>query len=43
MNPAINLGVVLFGVVTMVAMATSPQLLDVVWLSAVVAVAAVVA
>ena len=31
-------GVVFFGVVAMVAMVTSPQLLDVVWCSAVVVV-----
>ena len=31
-------GAVFFGVVAMVAVATSPQLLDVVWRSAVVAV-----
>ena len=33
--------VVLFGVAAMVAVVTSPQLLDVVWCSAVVVVAAV--
>ena len=35
-------GVVLFGVVAMVAVVTSPQLLDVVWCSAIVAVVVVV-
>jgi len=35
-------GVVFFGVVAMVAVVTSPQLLDVVWCSAVVGVVAVV-
>ena len=34
-------GVVLFGVVAMVAVVTSPQLLDVVWCSAIVAVVVV--
>ena len=34
-------GVVFFGVVAMVAVVTSPQLLDVAWCSAVVAVAVV--
>jgi len=34
-------GVVFFGVVAMVAMVTSPQLLDVVWRSAVVVVVVV--
>ena len=34
-------GVVFFGVVALVAVVTSPQLLDVVWCSAVVAVAVV--
>ena len=33
-------GVVFFGVVALVAVVTSPQLLDVMWCSAVVAVAA---
>ena len=33
-------GVVFFGVVALVAVVTSPQLLDVIWCSAVVAVAA---
>ena len=33
------IGVVFFGVVAMVAVVTSPQLLDVVWCSAVVVVA----
>ena len=36
-------GVVLFGMVAMFAAVTSPQLLDVVWCSAVVVVVAVVA
>ena len=36
-------GVVLFGVVAMVAMVTLPQRLDVVWCSAVAVVVAVVA
>ena len=36
-------GVVFFGVVAMVAAVTSPQLLDVVWCSAVLVVFAVVA
>ena len=36
-------GVVFFGVVAMVAMVTSPQLLDAVWCSAVVFVGVVVA
>ena len=36
-------GVVFFGVVAMVAVVTLPQLLDVVWCSAVVVVVAVVA
>ena len=36
-------GVVFFGMAAMVAVATLPQLLDVVWCSAVVAVAVVVA
>jgi len=35
-------GVVLFGVVAMVAVVTSPQLLDVVWCNAVVVVIVVV-
>jgi len=35
-------GVVFFGVVALVAVVTSPQLLDVVWCSAVVAVAVAV-
>ena len=35
-------GVVFFGVVAMVAVVTSPQLLDVVWCSAVVVVVVVV-
>ena len=35
-------GVVCFGVVAMVAVVTSPQLLDVVWCSAIVVVAVVV-
>jgi hypothetical protein len=43
-NPLMDqkvVGVVLFGVVTTVAVVTSPQLLDVAWCSAVVAVAVV--
>ena len=45
MNPLMDrkmVGVVFFGVVAVVAVVTSPQLLDVVWCSAVVAVAVVV-
>ena len=45
MNPLMDrkmVGVVFFGVVAVVAVGTSPQLLDVVWCSAVVAVAVVV-
>jgi len=44
-NPLMDrkvVGVVFFGVVAMVAVATSPQLLGVVWCSAVVAVVVVV-
>jgi len=44
-NPLMDrklVGVVFFGVVAMVAVVTSPQLLDVVWCSAVVVVVAVV-
>jgi len=37
------IGAVFFGVVAMVAVVTSPQLLDVVWCSAVVVVVVVVA
>ena len=42
-GPRQVVGVVFFGVVAMVAVVTLPQLLDVVWCSAVVVVVAVVA